>query len=95
MNDVRNIEAFFNHEFTTEELMAAIEKMNYYSDEVVKLYGLENEENPEKTYVLGSLASAELSRIYTEEYHNDVYFNSKSDFFEGKTLRPKSCRREK
>ena len=82
MNDVRNIESFFNHEFTTEELMAAIEKMNYYSDEVVKLYGLENEENPEKTYVLGSLASAELSRIYTEEYHNDVYFNSNSDFLE-------------
>lgn len=71
MNDVKNIEAFFHHEFSSEELMQAIEKMNYYSDEVVKLYDLQNEESPEKTYILGKLAASAIESKIEENYNGN------------------------
>lgn len=75
MNDVKNIEAFFDIEFSSEQLMNGIEKMNYYSDEIKNIYDLQECENPEKTYILGVLAKTAADSKYS-----DLKLRSENDY---------------
>jgi hypothetical protein len=76
MNDVKNIEAFFDIEFSAEQLMNAIESMHYYDDEIRQVYGLSEENNPEKTYILGVLAETAVNSKYSDfKLRNDYSYN--------------------
>ena len=61
METVKDVEFFFGKEFSAQELTNAIEDLNFYTDEIKRLYGLERNANVEKTFVLGTLAGNEIA----------------------------------
>ncbi len=61
MKTVKDMEFFFGKEFSAQELTNAIEDLNFYTDEIKHLYGLESSANVEKTFVLGTLAGNEIA----------------------------------